>query len=43
VINALLPTMDRIAAEVGQQGCRAALVVLDEIIAALGDLITDPS
>lgn len=42
VINALLPAMDRIAAEVGPHGCRTALAVLEKIIAALGDLAADP-
>jgi DNA-binding MarR family transcriptional regulator len=42
VINGLMPTMDRIAGELGPQGCGIVLTALDKINAALEELADDP-
>ena len=42
VIKALLPTMDRIAAQIGADGCRVVLAALDKVNAALAGLAEDP-
>ena len=42
VIDGLLPTMNRIAGEVGPEGCRIAVAVLGKINAALDSLAADP-
>jgi DNA-binding MarR family transcriptional regulator len=42
VINGLLPTMDRIADELGPSACRNALTAFQKINTALGDLAADP-
>jgi DNA-binding MarR family transcriptional regulator len=42
VINALLPTMDRIADELGPSACEIALTAFGKINAALDELAADP-
>ena len=42
VINALLPTMDRIAEELGPDGCELVLATFAKINAALAELAADP-
>lgn len=42
VINALLPTMDRIAAELGPEGAQVVLSTFAKINAALNALAADP-
>jgi DNA-binding MarR family transcriptional regulator len=42
VINGLTPTMDRIAGELGPNGCRIVLTAFSKINAALDELAADP-
>lgn len=42
VIDGLLPAMDRIAAEIGGDGCRVVIAALGKVIDALDGLATDP-